>query len=841
MAKDNKLTPMMQHYVATKEANKEHIIFYRMGDFYEMFLEDAQEVAKLLNITLTARAGIPMAGVPYHAKNTYLKKLIQMGRSVAICEQVEDPKKAKGMVKREVVEIITPGVQFDYEHLAPDQNNYLLTVVAQKKGYDIAYFDMSTLDFQVTTIEHDIDLFQEIAKIAPAEILIDKRYQPSQPVVERLQKEFRVTINEFDDTILGYIELDPKWVKKPVIQVSFAYLYALKKLDPLHLPTIKNYEINQFMHLSETTLRNLEVFQTSIEHTSKGSLFHILNHTVTTMGSRKLRETITHPLKNLNQINKRLAGVTFMIHSQELREQLRALLKQAYDIERLLGRVLSKTLMPRDLLSLAATLKLLNEMIKLLQQYELPEILKELLYQYVPLNDLIDTIEFTIKPEPPANMKDGHYINKGVDEELDEILALSENGKQFLINLEIQEKNRSKISTLKVKYNRVFGYFFEVSKSYIKDVPDNFEAKQTLTNATRFVTPELKELEEKLLSSEEKRLALEQKIYQQLLEYIQQFYLDIKQNGSIIAAFDLLAAFAHLALEHEYHCPELTEGISEVTIQSGRHPVLEQNLDLEQFIPNNLLMTAQERFMIITGPNMAGKSTIMRQTALIALMAQIGSYVPAESYKGSVFDAIFTRVGASDNLSRGESTFMVEMKETADIIARATERSLIIMDELGRGTSTFDGISLAWAIAEHIHDQVKGLTLFATHYHELTRMSEKKSGVTNYSISIREVNRKLYFLRKLVAGAANRSYGIHVGELAGLPDKIIQRASQILDHLEKKEVLIKQSPKKTKAKPLPLFSEKDEDEVRQKLKKVDLYQTTPLAALNLLAELKNLL
>lgn len=837
---DDKLTPSMEQYVKTKEQYKNHIVFYRMGDFYEMFYEDAVLAAKVLHITLTQRGGTPMAGVPYHAKNVYLKRLINAGYSVAICEQLEDSKHAKGLVKRDVVEIITPGVQTDYENLAPDTNNYLLTLIFDKKKYFLSYFDYSTFDFFMTNTESEIDLFNEIAKINPSEILLNENLFPTEPVIEQLKKMYSVNSRSYNDDILKSVTVEFDLNYKSVVSTSLTYLFELKKLNMSILPKLRKYDIKSFMNLTETTISNLELFKTSMDKSSAGSLYSVLNKTLTAMGSRKLRYILTHPLLDVKRIEKRLEGVEFLIKNYELRNKLEEYLKQINDIERLLGKILSKTLLPKEVLALSSTLTTLNLTINEIKKYNFPDLFKELLFNYHTLDEIVNKINNTIIEEPPNTLKDGNVIKKGVNKELDELIDISKNSQEYLINLELREKNATNISSLKIKYNKIFGYFIEISKSFTKNVPSNYEIKQTLTNGTRYTTKELKELEVKILSAEETKTEIEQTIYGDLLNFIIESYIKIKQNSEIISYIDVIYSFAKISIENNYTKPVFAEGDAFIEIKEGRHPVIEQNRDLEKFIPNDLILNKQSRLAIITGPNMAGKSTIMRQTALIVLIAQIGCFVPATSYNGTIFDSVFTRVGASDNLTKGESTFMVEMREASEILTNATDKSLLIIDELGRGTSTFDGISLAWSIAEYIHDKLGSLTLFATHYHELTQLQVKKENVVNYNISIREINGKLYYLRKLVKGPANKSYGIHVAEIAGIPKTIIQRANQVLQKLEDKELNINKQVAQTKVKTLPLFENVQKDEVKEKLKEVDINNMTPLQALLLLNELKKL-
>lgn len=852
--KDNvKITPMLQHYLATKEEYPDHILFYRMGDFYEMFFEDAVTASRELNITLTKRSksSYPMAGVPQHAKLSYLRRLINKGYSVAICEQVEDPKKAKGVVKREVVEIITPGVQFDFVSLSPETNNYLLTLLYINKNYYIAYFDMSTLDFYITKSDNEIEFLYEISKISPSEILLNTQFLPPKPILDSIERKYYVNKKEFEENILMFYNIKYNKKYKELINTSFSYLDSLKKLNPSKLPKIIEYSINTYMKLPESTINNLELFKNMSDKTKKGSLFYIMNKTITPMGARRLKNVISHPLKDITRIKNRVDGVDFLIKNTDISKQIEENLKEIYDIERLLGRTLSNYLQPKDMLAISNTLKKLENIITILKSQNTkntPIILKELIKSHKDLSSLVSLIDNTIIEEPPATMKDGGYIKKGVDTKLDEIIEISEHGTELLLKLEIEEKKKTNIPTIKVRFNRVFGYFIEVSKSYTKSVPSHYHPKQTLANATRYITQELKELEVKLLNAKEQRLELEKEQYERLHNIISENYLEIKENSELISNIDLLYGLSVLAIENDYTKPNFLENEdnnSIIDIKEGRHPVLEKNLELETFIPNDLSFDTDNRFIVLTGPNMAGKSTVMRQTALIVLMAQIGSFVPVSFYQATIFDAIFTRVGASDNLTKGESTFMVEMKETAEILQSATANSLIIVDELGRGTSTFDGISLAWAIAEYIHDKVKALTIFATHYHEMTKLKNKKEHILNYSIGIKEIDGNLYFLRKLIKGAANKSYGIHVAKLAGIPSNIVKKADKILRKLEEKEINIDSARKKK----LPLFeidnTPKESSGISvnstiiNKLKKVNVNNMTPIEAMNYLNELIN--
>ncbi len=885
---EKKLTPAMEHYFNTKQQHKNHILFYQMGDFYEVFWEDAELCSKALGITLTARGGVPMAGVPLHAKKPYLKRLIQQGYSVAICDQVEDAKQAKGIVKREVTDIITPGVQYDYENLNPDSSNYLLTIIFNKKGYFLSFFENSTLEFKGTFSPSIGEIIHEIYRNSPSEILLNPSFLPESPIVEYLEKNFRVTYREITTDLISYLPKFKEVVFDTTFFTCFSYLYELKKLNIKNLPKFEYYELNSYMRLSETTISHLEIFQTSFDKSQKNSLFSTINRTLTSIGARKLRDWLSHPLVSKKDIEKRLDSVEFFIKNSSLSNNLKESFRKVYDIERLLGRVLSKKITPRDFLSLAETLNISDTIFSLISKNsEYPELLKETIFSYKSLKSFSEIVLKTIEDEPPLTPKDGNVIRKGIDKNLDELIELSKNSKEYLLHLELKERQESKIPTLKIGYNKVFGYYIEISKGQVKNVPEHYEGKQTLTNATRYVTPELKELEEKILSADESRVAIEEKLYDELCNLAIDNYMAIKDNSSLIALIDILISFASIAIENRYIRPEFIDKIGFIDIKEGRHPVLELNRELESFIPNSLFMDESRRTAIITGPNMAGKSTIMRQTALIVIMAQVGLFVPAKSYCGSIFDAVYTRVGASDYLTRGESTFMVEMRETAEILNEATESSLLIIDELGRGTSTFDGVSLAWSIAEYINDYLKSATLFATHYHELAMLKHQKEGVINFHIEIKEINGKLYYLRKLSEGVANRSYGIHVAELAGINPKIIKRASKILSLLEEKDLNSAFSKKVfSKIKALPILDEFEKDikptttnnensefntkdffdsktkdlennqtifdsktkdlseknsQIVEQLKSIDLNQTTPFQALILLNELKKLL
>ncbi|MDY0190072.1 MAG: DNA mismatch repair protein MutS [Desulfuromonas sp.] len=869
-------TPMMRQYLEIKSQYPDAILFFRMGDFYEMFLDDAVTAARILDITLTSRnknAGdeVPLCGVPYHSVQPYIAKLVTQGYKVAVCEQVEDPRAAKGIVKREVVRIVTPGMVLENDLLTPDENNYLLVISKSASGVGICVLDISTGEFRVTQGSGILDVKREISSINPREIVVNE--VDKQPISEQLRdvlqykavntlpewvfdcQEARTRICRFfnTDSLASFgCEQQPDAIC--AAGAALYYVEETQKSRVKHIHQLTTYHVSDYMILDDSTRRNLELTATLIDGRRKGSLLGAMDETVTAMGGRKLRQWINQPLLDCQEISARHACVVELVTVPVLRDELRECLNGFYDLERLTARISMASANAKDLVALQASLERLPALLTLLAQTT-SDLGQQLQKQIDPLADITELIADAIAENPPFVIREGGLIRDGYNAQIDELRLIRREGKGWIARLEKTERERSGINTLKVKYNRVFGYFLEVPKAQIAKVPDDYERKQTLANAERYFTPQLKEYEDKVLGAEDKLVSLEYDLFQKIRAQVAQQSGRIQLTAGAVARLDVLLSFATIAHERDYACPVMDEG-SELEIEEGRHPVIE-SMDLgEEFISNDVhLDTESDQLLIITGPNMAGKSTFMRQVALITLMAQIGSLVPAKAAHIGIVDRIFTRVGASDNLARGQSTFMVEMSETAHILNHATKRSLIILDEIGRGTSTFDGVSIAWAVAEYLHDneQVAAKTLFATHYHELTDLAKTRSKIKNFNIAVREWNDQIVFLRKIVAGGTSHSYGIQVGRLAGLPQAVIDRAKEVLSNLEQGEFTCAGEPRLAHSR-TPVISPNDEamqaqmslfngadDPLRQRLSSIDLNSITPLDALNLVNELKKIM
>lgn len=802
----NKITPMMQQYLDIKAQHPEALLLYRMGDFYELFFEDAVTASRVLNIALTSRdknaeEPVPMCGVPYHAAEGYIARLVNAGFKVAVCDQVEDPKKARGLVKRQVTRVITPGLVVESQNLSAKDPNYLAAVACKGNRYGLAYVDVSTGDFQVVEVDSRDALLRELARVSPKEILVSDdqqsfglaEFSSANPVAvtvldeaafdiarcrERLRDHFRVY--SLDSFGIGE--------NSSVIRAAGAileYLRANHMEACAHLRTITPYSSRDFMALDEATIKNLEVLTAASTLTRKGSLLHVLDETLTPMGARLLQKWVRYPLVDVPTIRRRQDAVAELIDKGGVRAQLRELLKRIGDVERIVGRVSVGTAGPRDLAALRRSLEVLPEMRALLDDVT-SDFLSELAKQWDSVEDAARRIGETIVDEPPHSLAAGGVIRRGVDAELDHYTRLALDAKGWMADYEVQERARTGISSLKVRYNKVFGYFIEVSRANLALVPDDYVRKQTLVNAERFITEELKNFEEQVLQADERRQELEERLYEALRLWVAERSERILEAARRVAHLDVFAALAETACRYGYCRPVVDDG-GLIDIREGRHPVVERFLDEGSFVPNDVRLDSEsQQILIITGPNMAGKSTILRQTALLVLMAQMGSYIPASEARIGIVDRIFTRVGASDDLARGRSTFMVEMQETANILHQATPKSLIILDEIGRGTSTFDGMSLAWAVAEYLHD-LDGMgvkTLFATHYHELTELAERLPRVKNYNVAVKEFETDIVFFHRLVPGGTNKSYGIHVARLAGLPQDVIVRAQEILSQLE---------------------------------------------------------
>lgn len=872
-----KLSPMMEQYVATKEKYKDCILFYRLGDFYEMFFDDAILASKELEITLTGKdCGMeeraPMCGIPFHAADTYINQLVKKGYKVAIGEQVEDPKLAKGLVKREVIRIVTPGTNLSSESLEESKNNYLMCISYVGKNYGISVTDLSTGVFKTCQIQQAEKVVDEINKFQPSEVLYQagvEQVEEIHAVCERLQ----VSHTEAPDYYFN-LETDEETLKRqfhinsieglglkdsPACVAScgalMQYLHETQMSSLSHINHIETYSVDSFMILDSATRRNLELTETLRDKQKRGSLLWVLDKTKTAMGARKLREFVEQPLLYKDSIEKRLDAIEAINKELIVREELREYLNTIYDLERLLTRIALKTANPRDLLAFKTSIQYLPDIYNLLR--ELPcERINEIYEDYDSLEDLYDLLEQAIVEEPPVSIKEGGIFKQGYRDEIDELRLAKTECKTWLADLESKEREKTGIKGLKIKYNKVFDYYFEVTNSFKSLVPDYFIRKQTLVNAERFTTDELNTLSGKILGAEDKLYALEYDCYVELREKLAAALVRVQKMAGYIAELDALCSLAYVADKNNYVRPSLnTDGV--IDIKGGRHPVVEKMLANDSFVENDTyLNNAESRISIITGPNMAGKSTYMRQTALITLMAQIGSFVPAESANIGLCDRIFTRVGASDDLASGQSTFMIEMNEVANILRNATKDSLLILDEIGRGTSTFDGLSIAWAVVEYIADPniLGAKTLFATHYHELTELEGKLSSVNNFCIAVQEEGDDIVFLRKIIKGGADRSYGIQVARLAGVPEPVLKRAREICNELIDSDITTKvkdidikpalsEQPKKKETRSsdyeqLSLFSSPVEMTIANELKTMDLNNMTPIKAMLYLQELQ---
>jgi len=845
------LTPMLQQYHEIKDKHQDAILFFRLGDFYEMFGKDALKASKILNITLTARNKgtaneTPMCGIPYHAAEGYIAKLTKAGKKVAICEQVTAPD-GQGIVKREVIRIITPGTTLDSNILENKQNNFLVSIFKKDK-WGMSFVDLTTGEFRLTELNKHDDLINELNRILPSEIIITPDLNEDLNIKTQLEQISNINIfypslfNPAEESIKEHFKI--KSIQTFGIQNYKAgieaagnllnYLKDTQKTALEHINKISLYNISDYMILDEATIRNLELLYTYQFFEEKGSLISIIDKTQTGMGGRLLRSWLLHPLINIEKINNRLETVNEFVNNLDLRDNLKKELKNISDIERLIGRLGCKRTNARDLLNLKNSLLLIPQIKSILKSAN-SKLLKQSVKELDEHKDLVKLIEQSIDDDPPLLITDGGMIADGYNKKLDELRKISTSGKDWIKDLQQQESTRTGISSLKVKFNKVFGYYIEVSNANLNQVPENYTRKQTLVNAERFVTPELKEYEEKVLGAEEKIKELEQKLFWEIRDKVAQKFEEIQQTAQIIAQLDVLLSFAKVALENNYCQPQVNEDDT-INIQNGRHPVIEQLQTDESYVPNDGLFNhTDHQLILLTGPNMSGKSSYLRQTALIILLAQIGSFVPAESAKIGLTDRIFTRVGASDNLIRGQSTFMVEMQEAANILNNATHKSFIVLDELGRGTSTFDGVSIAWAIVEYIYKNIKAKTLFATHYHELIEMVEKLDKAQNYAVSVKETETGVIFLRKIIKGGIDKSYGIEVAKLAGLPKPLTDRAYTILEELEA-ELHISNGNNNShkKTKPIP-----QKDNLLQEIIKIDTDNLTPIEALQKLKDLKD--
>ena len=872
------LSPMMVHYCQTKCAYKDSILFYRLGDFYEMFFEDAKTVSRELELTLTGKdCGLseraPMCGIPYHAAETYINRLIDKGYKVAICEQVEDPKTAKGIVKREVTRVVTPGTNLNMQELDEGKNNYLMAIVCVGDHFGVSTADITTGDCYVTEIDEERKLWDEINKFLPAEIICNDAFLVSGVDVDDLRNRLHISVFAleswyFGDDLckqtllehfkisslegLGLADYDSGVIAAGSL---FRYLLDTQKNTMEHMNKIIPYTTDRYMVIDSSSRRNLELVETLREKQKRGSLLWVLDKTKTAMGARMLRSFVEQPLIDADAINERLDAVTELNMQAMLREEIREYLNPVYDLERLVSRISYRSANPRDLLAFKMSLEMIPHIKNLLANFTSP-LLVRINEQMDGLEDLYTLLEASITEDPPLAVKEGGIIREGYNEQVDTYRNSKTQGKSWLAQLEAEEKEKTGIRNLKIKYNKVFGYYLEVTNSFKNLVPEYYTRKQTLTNAERYITPKLKELEDMILGAEDKLFALEYDLFCQVREELAAQIPRIQETAKAIAQLDVYASLSVVAQRNNYVRPTVnTKGV--IDIKNGRHPVVEKMINNDMFIANDTYLdNGSKRVSVITGPNMAGKSTYMRQTALIVLMAQIGSFVPAEKAKIGVVDRIFTRVGASDDLASGQSTFMVEMTEVANILRNATAKSLLILDEIGRGTSTFDGLSIAWAVIEHISNTklLGAKTLFATHYHELTELEGKIPGVNNYCIAVKERGDDIVFLRKIVKGGADKSYGIQVAKLAGVPDSVLDRAKELVDELVHTDITstfkdLAENSRKTKPKAvhydevdleqISLFDTVQDQDIIEELKNLDITMLTPMDAMNTLYRLQN--
>ena len=865
-------TPLMKQYNEIKKDYEDSILFFRLGDFYEMFFEDAVKASKELGLTLTSRnkekdANVPLAGVPYHSASSYITKLVSKGYKVAICEQVEDPKSAKGIVKREVVKVVTPGTVVDVDSLDSKSNNYLLSIREADGKIGIAYIDITTGEFKVTEIEKEKDyskLFNELNKIEPKEILLlDSFYEDVREQIDDYVQKNQASVsivgktrdgNKFLMDYFGVISLESYGIKdkKAVIgaaAMALDYAQTMQLENELTVEKIEFLNTSNYAEINSITRKNLELTKNQREKTVYGSLLWVLDRCKTSMGTRLLKRYINNPLLNVKEIEKRQKDVQYFIDNILIREDLKEKLDNVYDLERLLGKIIFGNENGKDLLALKNTLKSSIEIMNILKETNFFEEInvKKLYDVYVLIDESIDE-------DAPFTVREGGMIKRGYNQELDEIHQIMNSGKDFLLEIEQREKEATGIKNMKIKYNKVFGYFIEVTKSNLDLVPETYTRKQTLANAERFITPELKKYEDTIINSKAKISDLEYYLFKEISAQVKDERNILTNLAEKLAYLDVIVSFATIAIENDYVKPEMLENSDILEIVEGRHPVVEKLIGRSDFIANSTKLKEKERFVVLTGPNMSGKSTYMKQVALISIMAQVGSYVPAKEAKLSIVDKYLTRIGASDDILSGQSTFMVEMSEVSNILNNATEKSLIILDEVGRGTSTFDGVSIATAISIYIHNEIKAKTIFATHYHELTDLENKFDDIVNYRIEVNEKDGKVMFLRNIVKGGADKSYGIEVAKLAGLPKEILKESKKILKRLEQKKELIE---KTVNVHQLSLFGENlgfydDEDEKKKEadekmevmsdiideIEEKDINNITPMEALKFLSELK---
>ena len=872
-------SPMMQHYLQTKEEYPDCILFYRLGDFYEMFFEDAKIVSRELELTLTGKScgqeeRAPMCGVPFHAYESYMNRLVAKGYKVAICEQMEDPKQAKGMVRREVIRVVTPGTNINEQALDEGKNNYIMCIVSLSDQFGVATADVTTGDFFVTEVDSKRRLLDEIYKFSPTEVVCNEALFMSGLDIDDLKNRVGIVLYSlehwyFDDSLcentlkehfrvnslegLGLADLECGMIASGSL---LKYLYETQKNSLEQISAIHPYTTGKFMVLDSSTRRNLELVETLREKAKRGSLLWVLDKTKTAMGARMLRSFVEQPLIEKEEIEGRLDAIEELMQRAIDREELREYLNPVYDLERLLTRITYQSANPRDLTAFKSSIGMIPHIRRILLELQSKEI-QGICEDMDTLEDLYTLIDAAIEEEPPITVREGGIIKDGYHEEIDRLREAKSQGKNWLAELEAKEREKTGIKNLKIKFNKVFGYYLEVTNSFKDLVPDYYTRKQTLTNAERYITPELKEMEDMILGAEDKLVQLEYELFRELREQIAKNVVRIQKTAKALAKIDVFASLALISEQNHYCRPSLNQN-GRIDIKNGRHPVVEKMINNDMFIANDTYLDNQKnRISVITGPNMAGKSTYMRQTALIVLMAQIGCFVPAETADIGIVDRIFTRVGASDDLASGQSTFMVEMTEVANILRNATGNSLLILDEIGRGTSTFDGLSIAWAVVEHISNPklLGAKTLFATHYHELTELEGKLDNVNNYCIAVKEKGDDIVFLRKIVKGGADKSYGIQVAKLAGVPDSVIERAKEIAEEIGRHdivdftEILSNKKNSATKKKKehldevdltqMSLFDAVNDNDIIEELKEIDVGNLTPIEALNKLYELQN--
>ena len=872
-------SPMMQHYLQTKEEYPDCILFYRLGDFYEMFFEDAKIVSRELELTLTGKScgqeeRAPMCGVPFHAYESYMNRLVAKGYKVAICEQMEDPKQAKGMVRREVIRVVTPGTNINEQALDEGKNNYIMCIVSLSDQFGVATADVTTGDFFVTEVDSKRRLLDELYKFSPTEVVCNEALFMSGLDIDDLKNRVGIVLYSlehwyFDDSLcentlkehfrvnslegLGLADLECGMIASGSL---LKYLYETQKNSLEQISAIHPYTTGKFMVLDSSTRRNLELVETLREKAKRGSLLWVLDKTKTAMGARMLRSFVEQPLIEKEEIEGRLDAIEELMQRAIDREELREYLNPVYDLERLLTRITYQSANPRDLTAFKSSIGMIPHIRGILLELQSKEI-QGICEDMDTLEDLYTLIDAAIEEEPPITVREGGIIKDGYHEEIDRLREAKSQGKNWLAELEAKEREKTGIKNLKIKFNKVFGYYLEVTNSFKDLVPDYYTRKQTLTNAERYITPELKEMEDMILGAEDKLVQLEYELFRELREQIAKNVVRIQKTAKALAKIDVFASLALISEQNHYCRPSLNQN-GRIDIKNGRHPVVEKMINNDMFIANDTYLDNQKnRISVITAPNMAGKSTYMRQTALIVLMAQIGCFVPAETADIGIVDRIFTRVGASDDLASGQSTFMVEMTEVANILRNATGNSLLILDEIGRGTSTFDGLSIAWAVVEHISNPklLGAKTLFATHYHELTELEGKLDNVNNYCIAVKEKGDDIVFLRKIVKGGADKSYGIQVAKLAGVPDSVIERAKEIAEELGRHdivdftEILSNKKNSATKKKKehldevdltqMSLFDAVNDNDIIEELKEIDVGNLTPIEALNKLYELQN--